>query len=111
MSSHRIAAVVAAVIVSAAHIASAQPPQNQDAIPDTPGTGPFPPMKEIDPGLPDHVVYRPADLASLGDAELGDYGLANGGCSLVGPSARPQPLNIASTGHAAIPSRRHHTGP
>src|SRR5690606_40481699 len=69
MSSYRLAAVAAAVIVGAANVASAQPPQNQDAIPDTPGTGPFTPLKEIDPGLPEHVVYRPADLASLRSEE------------------------------------------
>ncbi|MFS8607326.1 MAG: hypothetical protein LOD94_04945 [Gammaproteobacteria bacterium] len=111
MSSHRIAAVVAAVIVSAAHIASAQPPQNQDAIPDTPGTGPFPPMKEIDPGLPDHVVYRPADLASLGDAKLGVYVFGNGGCSNDGASARLHLLNIASHGYLAIAPGGIHNGP
>jgi len=111
MSSTRITAVVAAMIVGAADVASAQPPQNQDAIPDTPGTGPFTPMKEIDPGLPDQVVYRPADLASLGDAKLGVYVFGNGGCSNDGASARLHLLNIASHGYLAIAPGGIYNGP
>ena len=38
----------------------------RDSMPDSPGTGAFPAMKEVDPALPDQVVYRPADLAALG---------------------------------------------
>src|SRR5690606_26743432 len=111
MSSNRIAAAIAAVIVAAAGAASAQPPQNQDAIPDTPGTGPFTPMKEIDPRLPDQVVYRPADLASLGDTKLGVYVFGNGGCSNDGASARLHLLNIASHGYLAIAPGGIHNGP
>src|SRR5690606_9396710 len=102
MSSHRLAAVIAAVILGTAGIASGQPPANQDAIPDTPGTGPFAPIKEIDPGLPDQVVYRPADLDGLGDTKLGVYVFGNGGCSNDGASARLHLLNIASHGYLAI---------
>src|SRR5690606_12569587 len=111
MSSTRISAVVAAMIVGAADVASAQPPQNQDAIPDTPGTGPFTPMKEIDPGLPDQVVYRPADLASLGDAKLGLYVFGNGACSNDGASARLHLLNIASHGYLSIAPGGIYNGP
>jgi len=34
--------------------------------PDTEGTGPFPAIKEEEPSLPDHVVYRPKDLSKVG---------------------------------------------
>src|SRR5690606_13507410 len=96
MSSHRLAAVIAAVLLGTAGIASGQPPANQASIPDTPGTGPFPPIKEIDPRLPDQVVYRPADLESLGDTKLGVYVFGNGGCSNDGPSRRLHRLHIES---------------
>src|SRR3569832_2022434 len=53
----------------------------QAAIPDTPGTGKFPAMKEEVASLPDHVVYRPAQLDKLGATKLGLYIFGNGGCS------------------------------
>ena len=98
-------------MVAATGAAFGQPPQNQDAIEDTPGTGPFAPLKEIDPGLPDQVVYRPADLASLGDTKLGLYVFGNGGCSNDGASARLHLLNIASHGYLAIAPGGIHNGP
>jgi hypothetical protein len=58
MSMRSISIVLAAFLVIAAKVAYAQPPEGLDGIPDTPGTGPFAPLKEIDPGLPDQVVYR-----------------------------------------------------
>ncbi len=39
--------------------------------PDSVGTGPFPAMKEQIAALPEHVVYRPRDLAALGSQKLG----------------------------------------
>src|SRR5262245_15907715 len=47
---------------------------------DTPGTGPFPAMKEEVASLPRHVVYRPKDLAGLGRTKLGVVAWGNGGC-------------------------------
>jgi len=91
--------------------AVAQPPRNLDAIADTPGTGPFAPLKEIDPGLPDQVVYRPADLDGLGDMKLGLYVFGNGGCSNDGASARLHLLNVASHGYLAIAPGGIYNGP
>jgi hypothetical protein len=88
-----------------------QPPEDRDGIPDTPGTGPFTPLKEIDPKLPDQVVYRPADLASLGAAKLGVYVFGNGGCSNDGASARLHLLNVASHGYLAIAPGGIYNGP
>src|SRR4051812_20738848 len=53
----------------------------QAALPDTPGTGKFPAMKEEVVSLPDHVVYRPVQLDKLGSTKLGLYIFGNGGCS------------------------------
>lgn len=57
-------------------------------MPDTPGTGQFPAMKEEDPSLPDHVVYRPADLSAVGAKGLGIVAWGNGGCSDDGAGVR-----------------------
>lgn len=111
MSSCRHAVVLAVVLAAAVHIAAAQPPRDLDAIPDTPGTGPYTPTKEIDPGLPDQVVYRPADLAGLGETKLGVYVFGNGGCSNDGASSRLHLLNVASHGYVAIAPGGIYNGP
>jgi len=98
-------------LAAAAGAAWGQPPQDQDAILDTPGTGSFAPIKEIDPGLPDQVVYRPADLAGLGETKLGLYIFGNGGCSNDGASARLHLLNVASHGYLAIAPGGIYNGP
>jgi hypothetical protein len=81
------------------------------AIPDTRGTGPFPALKEETPSLPDHVVYRPAQLDKLGNTKLGLYIFGNGGCSNDGASSRLHLLEIASHGYLAIAPGRIRTGP
>jgi len=111
MSKCTFALVLAAVIMAVPGAAAGQPPRNQDGIADTPGTGPFAPLKEIDPGLPDQVVYRPADLTSLGSTKLGLYVFGNGGCSNDGASARLHLLNIASHGYLAIAPGGIYNGP
>ena len=45
----------------------------QNRIPDTPGDGPYPAMMEVDSGLPDHVIYRPADFGGLAGEKLGVF--------------------------------------
>ena len=37
--------------------------------------------KEMVPSLPDHVIYRPADLSQLGGEKLGVVAWGNGGCA------------------------------
>jgi hypothetical protein len=103
--------VFSGILAVAMGAASAQPPQNQDSIPDTPGTGPFTPLKELDAGLPDHVVYRPVNLANLGETKLGVYVFGNGGCSNDGASARLHLLNVASHGYLAIAPGGIYNGP
>lgn len=83
----------------------------QAALPDTPGTGAFPAIKEEVASLPDHVVYRPADLGRLGSRKLGLYLFGNGGCSNDGASSRLHLLEIASHGYLAIALGRIRTGP
>jgi hypothetical protein len=103
--------VLAAVLAMTVIVARAQPPQNLDALPDTRGTGPYTALKEIDPGLADQVVYRPADLSQLGQTKLGVYAFGNGGCSNDGASARLHLLEVASHGYLAIAPGGIHNGP
>jgi hypothetical protein len=103
--------LLAAVLTMAVSAARAQPGEDLDAIADTPGSGPFTPLKEIDAGLPDHVVYRPADLGQLGQMKLGIYVFGNGACSNDGASSRLHLLNIASHGYLAIAPGGIYNGP
>jgi hypothetical protein len=95
----------------AAQAAAAERARQQDATPDTPGTGPYAALKELDPGLPDHVIYRPANLAALGTTKLGVYAFGNGGCTDDGASARLHLLELASHGYLAIAPGRIYNGP
>jgi hypothetical protein len=85
--------------------------QRLNALPDTPGTGPFAAMKEEVASLPDHVVYRPRDLTKLGNTRLGLYIFGNGACTDDGASSRLHLLEIASHGFIAIAPGRIRNGP
>lgn len=91
--------------------AMAEMRERQNATPDTPGTGRHPALKEEVASLPDHVVYRPADLGKLGSRKLGIYVFGNGACSDDGASARLHLLEIASHGYIAIAPGRIRNGP
>src|SRR5688572_11063907 len=111
MITRRISSCLAVVLITASAASWSQPPENRDGIADTPGTGRFTPLKEIDPRLPDQVVYRPADLEQLGDIKLGFYVFGNGGCSNDGASGRLHLLNVASHGYLAIAPGGIYNGP
>jgi dienelactone hydrolase len=82
-----------------------------NARPDPPGTGQFPALKEEAASLPNHVVYRPADLAALGAMKLGVIAWGNGGCSTDGASSRFHLLELASHGYLVIASGKILSGP
>src|SRR5262245_27538643 len=114
-----LAALVAPLIVataagqqpSAPDPAAAERQAALNKLPDSPGTGRFPARKEQVVSLPDHVVYRPADLAALGATKLGVVAWGNGGCSNDGASSRFHLLEIASHGYLVIASGRSLSGP
>lgn len=81
------------------------------ALPDNTGTGRFPALKEVDPGLPGQVVYRPADLSALGNTKLGIYAFGNGSCTDDAAHTRFHPMEIASHGYLAIVPGSIYTGP
>lgn len=82
-----------------------------DEAPDLPGSGPYPAMRDVASGLPDHIVYRPRDLERIRDRQLGVLLWGNGGCSADAASARFHLLEIASHGYVAIAPGRAYSGP
>ncbi len=79
--------------------------------PDTEGTGAFPAMKEEDAGLPNHVVYRPKDLAKVGPGQLGVVAWGNGACSADGAGSRLHLAEIASHGYLVVAPGGIYSGP
>ncbi len=79
--------------------------------PDPAGTGRFAAMKEEVASLPDHVVYRPRDLAAMGSLKLGVVAWGNGGCSEDAASSRFHLLELASHGYLVIANGKILSGP
>jgi len=125
---HRLAAAAALVAGSTSWAQQAPPPgmpvpppglmehlralqAKFNATPDTPGDGAYPAIKEEMPSLPDHVVYRPADLSRLDGHKLPILVWGNGGCSADGASGRLHLAEIASHGYLAIANGTIKSGP
>ena len=102
MAIRKLSMALALLALGSAGIAQEGAGPPVDTGPDTPGTGRFPAIKEIDAALPNHVVYRPADLKRLGGRKLGVLVWGNGGCAADGASARFHLLEIASHGYLVI---------
>lgn len=81
------------------------------AQPDTPGTGPYPAVKEVDPRFPGHVVYRPRDLTALGTRKLGVMAWGNGGCRSDAARQRLHLLEVASHGYLVVAPGAIESGP
>jgi len=80
-------------------------------LPDTAGDGPHPSLIEVVEALPDHVVYRPADLSAVGPDGLGVFVWGNGGCAADGTSSRFHLSQIASYGYLVIAPGKWRSGP
>ena len=101
-----------ACLLLVAGVVHAQESESQfNNIPDTPGSGAFPAIKEVDSGLPDQVVYRPANLDALGTTKLGVYAFGNGSCTDDGAHTRLHLLEVASHGYLAIAPGGIYSGP
>ena len=83
----------------------------RNAMPDTPGTGRFPALKEVDPGLKGQVVYRPADISAMGNTKLGIHAFGNGACTDDAAHTRLHLLEVASHGYLVIVPGAFYTGP
>ena len=66
------------------------------------GSGPYPALMEADPGLTTHMVYRPRDLAALGERKLPIVVWGNGACVNAGNAFRTFLTEIASYGFLAV---------
>jgi hypothetical protein len=111
-AAHRLFIVmVLAGTLAGAPAWAAQRGGDQNSKPDTPGTGPYPAMKEEIPALPRHVLYRPANVPAMGAQKLGVVAWGNGGCSDDAASTRFHLLELASHGYLVIGSGRILSGP
>lgn len=82
-----------------------------DKVPDTPGDGPYPALMEVDPAMPGHLVYRPADLSRVPTGKLGVLIWGNGGCVDDGASSRLHLAQIASHGYLVVAAGKWRSGP
>lgn len=80
-------------------------------VPNTPGDGPYPATIETDPGLPDHVIYRPADLSPFTGGKLPILVWGNGACIDDGTAHRLHLAEIASYGYLVIAAGAWRSGP
>lgn len=101
-------AATALLAMAAMPLAAADAPA-ADTLAETRGSGPFPAVMESDPGLPNHVIYRPASIA--GAPKLGVLVWGNGGCTDDGASARRHLGEIASHGYLVIAGGNIFSGP
>jgi len=94
-----IIAVAAACILTVWHVAA----QTRGGAPPRPvGSGPYKAVMEMDPGLPDHTIYRPENLADLNGATLPLIIWGNGACANSGNSFSSFLTDISSYGFVAI---------
>lgn len=80
--------------------ASPPPPYVAPHVPQ--GSGPHRAVMLVEPSLPTHTVYRPADLAALGARKLPVIAWGNGACVALGNRFRYFLSEIASHGFMAI---------
>jgi len=114
-------AALACVALASAATAQQQAATDRDAfrraqeefnkVPNTPGDGPYPAIVETDPGLPGHVVYRPADLSPFARGTLPIVVWGNGACVDDGTAHRLHLAEIASYGYLVIAVGAWRSGP
>ena len=75
------------------------------------GDGDYPAVMEQVPSLPDHVIYRPADLSRLGARKLPILVWGNGGCQADGAGQRLHLAEVASHGYLVIANGTIGSGP
>ncbi|WEK46291.1 MAG: alpha/beta hydrolase-fold protein [Candidatus Andeanibacterium colombiense] len=78
------------------------PPKAPATAEDDHGSGPYPAVMEVDPGLARHVIYRPRDLGAFKQKKLGVYIWGNGGCTDDAASVRNHLMEIASHGYLVV---------
>jgi len=76
----RISSVVLLALLIFCWQSAAQNPGGSQPPGTTPGSGPYQAVMEMDPGLPDHTIYRPENLSALNGATLPIVVWGNGAC-------------------------------
>jgi len=92
-------AVLAALVISSK--GPAQTRGGQPARPIT-GSGPYKATMEMDPGLPDHTIYRPENLSDVKGSNLPVVIWGNGACANAGNAFRNFLTDISSYGYVVI---------
>lgn len=85
--------------------------EQRDRIPNTPGDGPYPATLGTYPGLPGHVVYRPADPTPFDGGKLPIVIWGNGACVDDGTAHRFHLAQIASYGYLVVAAGSWRSGP
>jgi hypothetical protein len=80
----------------------AGPPPQMPTAATGPGSGAFPAIAEVDPGLPAQTIFRPAHLDAPGSVRLPVVAWANGGCANSPRGFEPFLAEIASHGFLVI---------
>lgn len=93
---NRLIGLAAFAIVMGGPLAAADP-SGQAA---TAVTGPYPATMSVDPGLPTHPIYRPANIPA--GVKLPIVAVGNGGCVAMGNMFAPFLLDVASHGYLVI---------
>src|SRR5579872_6086273 len=103
-SCSEICSVVMVSVLYAAIIAyGAQAPGGGPATPPPPtGSGPYKAVMEMDARLPGYTIYRPKDVADLGNAQLPIVLWGNGACANTGNLFQPFLTEISSYGYLVI---------
>jgi dienelactone hydrolase len=106
MNRNTLCASTAALALSVGALALAAPPsappQSGSDVPATTpmGSGPYRAVMEVEPSLPTHTVYHPADLTAAGRLPVVVWG--NGACANAGDRFRWFLSDIASYGYLVI---------
>jgi dienelactone hydrolase len=94
-------ALAVGALALAAQPAPPPPAPSSDVPAATPmGSGPYRAIMEVEPGLPTHTVYRPAELVAAGRLPIVVWG--NGACANAGDRFRWFLSDIASYGYLVI---------
>lgn len=85
--------------------------QGIEDLPFDEGSGPFRAIAGIDPALPTHTFYRPANLPLFAQKRMPVLVFGNGGCANDAANARPLLTEIASHGYLVIALGQLKSGP
>jgi len=98
----RISSVVLLALLIFCWQSAAQNPGGSQPPGTTPGSGPYQAVMEMDPGLPDHTIYRPENLSALNGATLPIVVWGNGACVEILARHRPHIRAIRRPGELSL---------